>query len=458
MNYLIYHGLRLCHCLPRWLIGQVTPAGLGLSLGIVVALVFGGGAQAAMVHWLFFLALALLLLALLGSRSIRYQFRARRLLPRFGTVGEPLRYDVVVDKVTPQLQRGLQFLEISPPHFLSFQTFVQIKTRYPGWSNWWLPWRNHLAQQRLIVAHPQPLPTLVPGAKTKTKVELLPLKRGYLHLNTLSLACPDPLGLVYRHQHHALPQSVCILPPRYQLPALNLANRQQTQMTGTMLVNAKGESLEFRSLRDYRTGDPTNKIHWKSWAKVGEPIIKEDQAETSLHYGLILDSFQNQQAIWDLRSELFEAALAIAVSFLSQPRPEESRLDVIYAAPTGAITSATCLTVGRGIRQRAPVLESLATLQPCRTETIACLTPVWQTRLPYLNGCFCILLGLDAPRLAFLKMLAQSGLPTKVLCLSALGLEPGTNLRDVADVAAFPHVQITMISSLHHLQQELLSL
>jgi uncharacterized protein (DUF58 family) len=461
MNYCIYHCLRLLYVSRQWLLRQLTPTGLGVGLCLVIAALAGGLASGSMLHLLFFLALSLLVLAGLASRLIHYQFRARRILPRFGTVGEPLRYHVVIEKVTPHIQRGLKFVEIRSERFLSFQTFLQITNRYPGFENWWTPWWNHVARQRLAITHTQDLPTLLPGVKTKFKAELLPLRRGQLPLKTLSLACPDPLGLVYRHQTQTIPQSVCILPQRYQLPPLNLANRKPVQMGGSNLVAAMGEALEFRSLRDYRAGDPTNKIHWKSWAKVGHPIVKEEQEESVLHYGLILDSFQRNRVPWDASSEIFEAALSIAVSFVTQPHPEESRLDVIFAAsanqpsvPRPPVTqSATCVTVGRGLRQRAQILETLATLNPCQDQDLDSLIPILQTRLPYLSGCFCILLGLDEARVAFLKTLAQHGLPTKVIVLFAQKGDPAARL----EYAPPPWCQVSFIS-LKHIQQELLAL
>jgi hypothetical protein len=452
MNYCIYHCLRLLHQSRQWLFRQLTPTGLGVCAGLVIIGLVGP--ETSLLQLLFFLALSLLSLAVAGSRLIRYQFQARRILPRFGTVGEPLRYHVVIEKVSPGGQRGLKLVEIPAARFLSFQTFLQIKNYYLGFASWWWPWWNQVARQHPAVAHPQDLPPLLPGAKTKVRAELLPLRRGQLELKTLSLACPDPLGLVYKHQTLTIPQSVCILPQRYQLPPLNLGNGKRIQMAGNTLVSTMGEALEFRSLRDYRAGDPTNKIHWKSWAKVGHPIVKEQQEEAALHYALILDSFQRERPVWDAQSEIFEAALAIAVSFLTQPQPEESRLDVIYAAPPPAPSSpARCVTVGRGLRQRGQILETIATLSPCRDQELESLTPILQTRLPHLSGCFCILISLDEARVEFLQKLARYGIPAQVIFLTEKKVDPVASLAYLPP----PHCQVNFIA-LKTIQQDLLAL
>jgi uncharacterized protein (DUF58 family) len=201
-----------------------------------------------------------------------------------------------------------------------------------------------------------------------------------------------------------------------------------------------GEALEFRSLRDYRPGDPTNKIHWKSWAKVGRPIVKEQQEESAVHHALILDTFQT-----DLQHEIFEAAIAVAVSFLTQEQPEEMRLDVIFSDH-----KPRCVTVGRGLRQRAQVLETVATLTPNQDQSLAVLNPIMQNRLPRLSGCFCIFLNLDETRHAFLKMLAQQGIPVKAIFLC----EQNIIQREAGDYYFAPQC-VTHLVSVDNMQQDL---
>ncbi len=411
MNHFTYRCLRLLFGVRKWLFQQLTPAGLGVLGCLGITAIAGLGSTQSMVHLLSFLALALLALAGLGSRFIQYRFRATRALPRFGTVGEPLQYQVVIHNLTSQAQPGLKLQEIISEDFPSYRAFMQIKHRCLTSGRWFQQWQQSVAQQKWAIAHLRDLPPLPPGRSTKVMAEILPLRRGRLNLAAIALTCPDPLGLIYRRQRYDIQQSICILPKRYQLPPLNLSEASR-QMGEHTLLSAIGESLEFRSLRDYRPGDPTQKIHWKSWAKVGRPIVKEQQAESALHQALILDTFQPETHSLEAHSAVFEAAIAVAISFLTQEPSEASLLDVIFAAP-----EARCVTVGRGLRQRAPVLETLATLIPGQCQSLDRVWPLLQDRLPRLSGCFCILIDLDQTRLTFLKQLAQSGIPIKALFL-----------------------------------------
>lgn len=411
---------------------------------LVISAIAGLGSAQSMSLLLFFFTAALLGLGVIGSRFIQYGFKANRMLPRFGTVGEPLQYEVMIQNLSSTVQRGLKFRETFPEIFPSFQDFRQIQKSYPVGSQWIQPWRKFVAGQRWAIAPPLDIPIL--SAETKTKVigEILPLRRGRLNLEAITLACPDPLGLIYRNQTFTLSQSICILPKRYQLPPLNLSNAKRYQQSEHSLVSSIGEALEFRALRDYRPGDPTNKIHWKSWAKVGRPIVKEQQDESAIHHALVLDTFQT-----DAYSEIFEAALAVAVSFLTQEQPEESLLDVMFASQEVP----RCVTVGQGMRQRSQILEAIATLTPCQNQNLDTLMPVLQTRLSRLSGCFCIFIDLDATRYEFLKMLAQWGVPIKAIFLCDQNLLQAESFDDMLTPQCRTH-----FVSIENMQQDLLLL
>lgn len=443
MNRLIYRCLRLLYITRRWLWTRFTPMGLGVLGCLVVTGLVGLGSTQSMCHVLFFFAAALLGLAAISNRAMVVRYKAMRTLPRFGTVGEPLYYEVQLQLLSSQAQRGAKLKETIAEVFPSFQDFLNIRERCPADKKWIQVWRTYVARQQWAIAPLVDLPPLSPETKTRTKGELLPLRRGRLNLDGLDLVCVDPLGLIYTHHHYPFAQSLCILPQRYRLPPLRLSNPKQRNRGNQCLVPSAGESLEFRSLREYRPGDPTQKIHWKSWAKVGRPIVKEQQEETGLRYGMVLDTFHS-----DRYSEVFEVALAIAISFLTQDRPEESVLDVIFAAQ-----EARCITVGQGLRHRGQILETLATLTPCYQQNLASLTPALQAQLSTWNGCFCIFLDTDASRYACLDLFVQQDVPTKAIFLcegSNLATEPEPYYRS-------PQCR-THYLSITQIQQELLSI
>ena len=129
-----------------------------------------------------------------------------------------------------------------------------------------------------------------PNSEAVAGMEMLPLRRGILHLTGVSLAQPDPLGPVPGAAKISAPQAVLILPKRYPVPPIALPGALRYQEGGVALAANVGRSEEFVALRDYRHGDPLRHIHWRSWAKTGKPIVKEFEDEFFVRHALVLDT------------------------------------------------------------------------------------------------------------------------------------------------------------------------
>ena len=367
---------------------------------------------------MFAFLLALLGVAALGSRFGCYRFSALRKLPRFGTVGVPLIYQVLLHNNTQKNRKGLSLTEVFPETFPSFQNFKRVTTSSQNFKL--APkgrkrrdyqrqeWFKALFQQKQAFSTAIALPLLAAGAETELSGEIIPLRRGLLQFNKLTIACPDPLGFVNRRVTLSIPQAVLILPKRYQLPAIDLPGARRHQSGGLALVASVGDSEEFRALREYRPGDSPRKIHWKSWAKIGKPIVKEEQSEYSVRHALILDTFQAEAY-----SEVLEEAVAIAASLAYKIQTQESLLDLVF---TG--TQAHTFTSGRSLGNTERLLELLASVVPCQDKSFDSLLPVVQGRLSMLSGCICIFLDWDSDRKALVEQLQSANIPTLALVIS----------------------------------------
>lgn len=435
MNRRLYRLLWLHHRIQRWLTSLLTPAGLGLLGGLMVAGLIGIDVKRSLSYQLWTLAMALLTVAIAASRfSHRHlsskQLRATRALPRFGTVGVPLRYRVSLKRAihdSPASARRLYGLTLQEALGESFPTFTEVNSflrqRYPRRQQR-DAWLRLLAQQRRVFAPAIALPPL--ASELEVTAEITPLRRGVLQFEALSLTCPDPLGLVNRCiTLQGERQSVIILPHRYRLPEIALPGARRHQGEG--LAAAVGDSEEFRALRDYRPGDSPRKIHWKSWAKTGKPIIKEEQAEYAVRYGLILDTFVSAEASEGLQgSEAFEEAVAIAASFAYSVQTQESLLDLVFVAD-----QAHCFTSGRGLDGTERLLALLAAVVPCQDRALGeALLPVVQRKLGQLSGCICVLLDWDRDRKTLIEQLQAAGVPVLGLIIA-----PPQGLREALDLS-----------------------
>jgi uncharacterized protein (DUF58 family) len=424
MQKLIYRLFRFRHNVERSLSRRFTPRGLAVLCGFVCSALIGIDTNRSLAYKVFTLLASLLAVAIAASQLFRFRFQATRNLPRFGTVGQPLRYKILLQNQTPKVQTGLQLIEEIPDVYPSFPEFLrqfvsyQKQHRGKGLTRAYDHWLWYVSQQRRAIANAVNLPLLPPNRQTEVTVEIIPLQRGLLRLTGITVACPDPLGLAKACRTVALPQSILILPQLYQVPPISLPGLRRYQSGGVALTSSVGDSEEFRALREYRLGDSPRKIHWKSWAKVGQPIVKEEQDEYFVRHALLLDTFtdKNDDTPIDrdpIDRELFEAAVSVAASFAYEVQTQESLLDLMFVG-----LETYCFTVGRGLGQTRRMLEILASVVPCQEQSFDALIPVVMNRLSLLSGCICVFLTWDASRKALIQHLEQRQIPTLVLLVA----------------------------------------
>jgi uncharacterized protein (DUF58 family) len=368
-------------------------------------MMMGSDTENTVVYQALPILLCLLIIAAAGSWFFKARFSATRLLPRFGTVGRPFYYRVMVKNLTTKAQTDLALLENFPdprPPFhewKAMQMADEKKIRPFSFS----PRRTNPYQ--LATVKEATVPPLPPKGETEVRVELEPLRRGVLRFGGVILARPDPFGLFRAFAKVPLAQTVLILPKRYPLPPIALPGSMKYQEGGVAMASNIGRSEEFVSLREYRRGDPYRHIHWRSWAKTGKPIVKEFEDEFFVRHALILDTFTD-----DPRSEAFEEAVSVAASFACTLITQESLLDLLFVGP-----QAYCFTAGRGLAHADQMLEILASVRPCLEEPFHKLENLVVEHASVVSGCICVLLSWDEPRRKLVEKLSTLGIPTMVL-------------------------------------------
>jgi uncharacterized protein (DUF58 family) len=187
-----------------------------------------------------------------------------------------------------------------------------------------------------------------------------------------------------------------------------------------------GQSDEYVALRDYRHGDPLRHIHWRSWARVGRPVVKEFEDEFFVRHALVLDTFSRHP-----HSEVFEEAVSVAASFACTLPTQESLLDLLFVGP-----QSYCVTAGRGVAHVDQMLEILASVRACTDQPFSALEHLVLSHIQVVSGCICVLLAWDEARRNFIGKLRALGVPVWVFVLVPPGqrqlLEPGP-LRDEPD-------------------------
>jgi uncharacterized protein (DUF58 family) len=400
-----------------WMTRRFTGAGF-LALGtLVTAGALGIDTNQTLAYQIFTFLFALIAAAMLAALLLRPRFHVARMLPRVITAGQAFDYRVLVKNLGTRPADGLALLEDlgdPRPDFAEFRSALKFPT-YRGW--WRLSMRNQVAH-----IDDTALPALAPRAEAEVRVQGLAYRRGTLRLEGATIARADPLGLIRSLARVVLPDKVVVLPRRYNLPHFLLPGARRYQHGGVALASSVGESEEFMSLRDYRPGDPLQRIHWKSYARRGKPVVKEYQDEFFERHALVLDTFTDRDGA------VFEEAVSLAASFACTRDTQESLLDLMFVG-----TESYCYTAGRGQMQPEHLVEILAGVHTFTDRPFRKLHDAVLARRTALSGCILILLAWDEARQALVSALRQSGLPLNVLVVSE---------RDIGEAPDWLHVLI----------------
>jgi len=278
----------------HWVIRRFTPAGKLVLASIVISAVVGLDTKQSMAYQAFTFLGSILATSLVWGFFFRIRVSAARILPRFCTAGTPLQYRITVENNSRVKQRNIEVIEeyfeiqyLPDQEDLATATGSGVTGRTSKKSVREVLGR-YARRGKFTMAT---LPILEPGSHCEVPMKITPRRRGRLYFKTIQVACPDPLGLFRAMVSLPVEQSLIVLPRRYQVPDLNLAGTRKYQSGGVALASSIGDSGEFIGLREYRPGDPLRRIHWKSWAKVGKPIVKEYQDEFFVRHALVLDTF-----------------------------------------------------------------------------------------------------------------------------------------------------------------------
>jgi uncharacterized protein (DUF58 family) len=234
-----------------------------------------------------------------------------------------------------------------------------------------------------------------------------PRSRGRYELPGLGLAATDAFALV-RTRAVWLPAQTLLVYPRYfTFGELSLPMGRRYQPGGIPLASVVGDSLEFIGTREYREGDPLRKIHWRSWARVGRPVVKEYQEEYFSRIALVLDTFLHRPR--PRERERFEAAISVVASLADHFSRSEEVVDILAAGPDLYEVS-----TGRSLGTLDNVLDVLACLEPSPATPFESIGPLLFARLERLTTVVAVMLEWDEAREAFVRQLRALGVAVRV--------------------------------------------
>src|ERR1051326_1041568 len=254
--FLIYRLYCATSSVRYWGGRRFTAAGLGILGAAGGSALLGPDTENNVAYQAFTLLVCLLLVAFVFSWFFRVRLSARRLLPRFGTVGAPLNYTVKLRNLSAKAQKGLALLEsMADPRPAFPEWLAGTRAEDKQVRSFRVSQRPRTNWYRVATLRESSVPPIPGKEEVEVRAELTPLRRGVLRFAGVTLARPDPLGLFRAFTTIRSPQTTLILPKRYPLPPIALPGTMKYQAGGIALASNVGQSDEFVSLRDYRHGD-----------------------------------------------------------------------------------------------------------------------------------------------------------------------------------------------------------
>jgi uncharacterized protein (DUF58 family) len=189
----------------------------------------------------------------------------------------------------------------------------------------------------------------VPAGETGTTGYRLPTeRRGVMAVGPLSVIRQDPLGLMEAARQFGAPETLWIYPKIY--PVSPLSAGRQRDLEGPTSDGAAG-SITFHALREYVVGDDLRLIHWRSTARTGTLMIRQQADPSQPQTTIVLDTLRRS-----FDDETFEAAVEAAASLVTA--------STAHRFPVRLFTGTGLVATGRGSRATASsLLDHLTPLQ-----------------------------------------------------------------------------------------------
>jgi uncharacterized protein (DUF58 family) len=170
-------------------------------------------------------------------------------------------------------------------------------------------------------------------------------RRGVHELRVVTLATSFPFGMFLKERDLEIPGEVVVWPRADRPVRAPAPAGGRMPRAGTTARGPAGHRGEYRSLRSYRPGDDPRDIHWRSSARLREPVLREYDR----------DGAETRWICLDLRAEpgdAAEVAVEVAASLAA---------DAVIQGRSFALTAGSAMVdPGEGPGQLDRVLDTLA--------------------------------------------------------------------------------------------------
>lgn len=223
---------------------------------------------------------------------------------------------------------------------------------------------NHGTRPTPVVAAEEPfaggrrrarllLPALEPDEEGRVEYQLPALGRGRHTVGPLTVTVSDPFGLVERTDEVLGTDELLVLPRVHDVVGPVDAGGMRAAAEAARTVGGRAETAgdDFYSLREYEVGDDLRRVHWRSTARAGVLMVRQDEPWRRSRATVLLDT---RRAAHDPAS--FELAVEAAASVVTCLVRLHRRVEVVTA--TGESLGESEARTGGALLERLAVVRA----------------------------------------------------------------------------------------------------
>ena len=262
--------------------------------------------------------------------------------------------------------------------------------------------------------HDPTIAWLPAGRSVELSLEIIPLRRGAFEFPGLHAFTTFPFNIFRIGMPQRQPQSLLVLPSFHPLTRLDLPLATRYQPGGVALTSNIGESPEYIGNREYVPGEPARRLDFRSWARLGAPVVREYHEEYYCRIALILDTFVSEERrIGVAGNPTFEAAVSLTAALADVLSGGEYLIDLFAAGPELYVFRA-----GRHTAHFENILEILSCVETSPADPFDTIAPAIADELENISTAICIFLDSDARRHAMVRSIVEAGCQVKVIVVT----------------------------------------
>lgn len=214
----------------------------------------------------------------------------------------------------------------------------------------------------------------VPGrSKARVRWQGVAPRRGKYRFKTLDLTTRSPFGLLERRVAISSPANLTVYPTIGQLSRRwQHIQREATETRRGSRHDLSTQQQEYHGLRDYRPGDSPRWIHWRTSARLGQPMVKEFEQQHEQDLAILLDPWLPRTKVTPDQREALELAIKFAASVCFETcRHPGRRILLGWTGPSPGVRQGPA-----SVKLLHEMLEQLATVGPAQEGSLSGLLDV----------------------------------------------------------------------------------